>query len=177
SCHGMPRDVLIVRTERVESPWRLWRLGQLLASGQSLLWLPEILAYSTERVREIVASAIEIAGSTGADRPSRSPRRLGFVAACPSPSLLPARSRSRLIQLGQIPLFGRLLSAAAGRCLRLVLLIPPVNPQNATRRFRPPSVITPVGRVPTQTSPVRSPPSELGEPAKLSVIITAHNEG
>ncbi len=39
-CHGLPPEVLIVRTEQVELPTRLWRLGVSLASGESLLWLP-----------------------------------------------------------------------------------------------------------------------------------------
>src|SRR5215207_1769147 len=48
-CHGMPREALIVRTERMESPARLWRLGRALARGESLLWLPELSSLGPTR--------------------------------------------------------------------------------------------------------------------------------
>src|ERR1700733_2094624 len=39
-CHGIPPEVLIIRTQRPESPARLLALGRSLAKGECLLWLP-----------------------------------------------------------------------------------------------------------------------------------------
>src|SRR4051794_39593000 len=57
-CKGLPRDVLIVQTERVESPARLWALGASLAQGQGLLWLPRLLSHPPDQFRAVVLSAL-----------------------------------------------------------------------------------------------------------------------
>jgi glycosyltransferase involved in cell wall biosynthesis len=160
-CHGLPREVLIVRSDRVESPARLWRLGVSLASGESLMWLPGIVSHRPDRFRSFVLAAIDLASRVRAADSGHDSRRLRFSAARRGPALLTARARSQVDRWGRVPVLGLILSAAAARRLRLVIPIKTSNQEN-------------VGD-PYQVAPVSPPLRQT--PDLLSVIITAHNEG
>jgi glycosyltransferase involved in cell wall biosynthesis len=167
-CQGMPREVLIVRTERVESPARLWRLGRELATGESLLWLPKLSSLGPGRFRGLVLAAEELRKREAGDDSGRGPRRLRFAAARKRPAFLTPRARSRLDRWGLIPVLGRMLSVVTAR--HLCLLIPlgqdEVEAEGET-------VIG--GEAAPEPALVKMPVRRGSRP--LSVILTVHNEG
>ena len=69
-CHGLPRNVLIVRTERVESQTKLWRLGLSLASGLSVLWIPQLLLHPPDKFRVLVLQSATLESEEGEQRPT-----------------------------------------------------------------------------------------------------------
>src|SRR5947207_1136283 len=81
-------EVLIIRTERVESPARLWRLGRSLARSESLLWLPGLLSRRPDRFRALVLAALDISARAGSPNPGRGSRRIRSSAARTGPALL-----------------------------------------------------------------------------------------
>jgi glycosyltransferase involved in cell wall biosynthesis len=183
-CHGLPRDVLIVRTERFESPARLWRIGGSLARGEGLVWLPRVLSCEPECLRALVLAA-RVLNAEESSGPDRGSSRIRFAAARTGPSLFTPQARSRLDRLGRIPALGGLVSAVAARTLPQV--IPFCTDQAGTQRrdrgvVAPPPYPAPaVGSAAPRTTashPVATHTEALRYGAKrLSVIITAHNEG
>jgi glycosyltransferase involved in cell wall biosynthesis len=169
-CHGLPREVLIVRTERVESPARLRRLGGLLASGQGLLWLPEVLSHAPDRFRAVVLAALELLRAEGSSDPDYVPRRVRFGAARTGPALLIPLARQQLNRWERIPVLGRVISAVAARQFRLVIPIGAVAPAQCRAMHE--------SNVEKKPEPDASLPFRVRREAiRLSVIITAHNEG
>jgi glycosyltransferase involved in cell wall biosynthesis len=176
-CHGLPREILIVRTERFESPIRLWRLGKSLARGQSSLWLPRILSLSPARFRALVVSALNHARGEESSQPFPRLRRVRFGATRRGPALLTSREGTRLDRIESVTVVGRLLFMFAAHTLKFFISLnvneiseqksdpgegPPIQPRIEPI---PPAKGT---RVPSLAEPVAS---------LLSVILTAHNEG
>jgi glycosyltransferase involved in cell wall biosynthesis len=182
-CHGLPREVLIIRTERVESPARLWGLGESLAQGERLLWLPRLNSVEPDQFRAIVTRALEFLEEGEPSDSDCEPRRLSFAVARKGPALLTLRARSRLASWRRIPLVGGLLSAAALRWLRLVIALETgesvVNVAARVKAARPPAPSLHDTHA-EQTQSCKSA-KDLGlarcGPRRLSVIITAYNEG
>jgi glycosyltransferase involved in cell wall biosynthesis len=169
-CHVLPRAVLIVRSERVESPARLWRLGGSLASGRCLLWVPRLLTHTADRFRAIVLAALDVLRAEESSDLDYRPRRLRFAAAQSGPALLTPRARLQLQRWERIPRLGRVFSAVAARQLRLVIPVRAVAPTRCLSMEeslgeRKPEQGT-FGSLQVRTGAIR-----------LSVIITAHNEG
>jgi glycosyltransferase involved in cell wall biosynthesis len=164
-CHGLPPGVLIVRTERDEPPARLLWMGESLARGGSLLWLPAISALAPGRFRALVSEALAVAPTVRDSQPGSGPPPVRFAATWDVPSLLTRDVRSRLEGWRRIPAFGRVLSAAAQRWLPMFIPLGTAKqehePPNGTRDRQ-----VHFGSVSARhVSP------------RLSVIITAHNEG
>jgi glycosyltransferase involved in cell wall biosynthesis len=206
-CNGLPRDVLIVQTERVEAPARLWALGASLAQGDGLLWLPRLLSYPPKQFRAVVLDAL---GSPGAEErldAGRESPPLSWAAAWSRPAFFAPRTRSRIERLRRVPVLGNVLSQVAARGLRLAVPSgagdetdggttastgPGVELTSAAIRqgdarhvslgaddVRAPSPST--GQALAESMhPVRSASNARAAERggkRLSVIITAHNEG
>jgi glycosyltransferase involved in cell wall biosynthesis len=169
-CQGLPREILIVRTERVESPSRLWRLGGLLASGQSLLWLPQVMSHAPDRFRLLLLTALEVLHGEESSDPARGPRRVGFGAARDGPALLTPLARSHWNRWERIPGLGRAISALAAPQLRLVIPIGAVGPAQCHSMHERTGEKKPKQDA-SGTFQVRR------GALRISVIITAHNEG
>lgn len=160
-CHGLPRDVLIVRTTHVEKPERLWLLGGSLAAGQSLLWVPRLLSYPPEQLHSLIVAAQKLGATAYQDQTQRYPPRLSFDAARHGPALLAAASRSRLERWRRTPIAGFLAPAVACHFLPLVIPLETAAPSIAANRAGASSGIR----------------YTRGNNRLLSVIITAYNEG
>jgi glycosyltransferase involved in cell wall biosynthesis len=174
-CHGLPTEVLIVRTECVESPWRLWRLGCSLARGEGQLWLPGLFSCRAEGVRALVLAALELISQENARESGHRARRTRWSRAQAHAAFLTPLARRALERWGGIPVAGPLLSSLAAHTLRLVT--PLVTPETHAGSV-------PVGPVAaanvdpsTQVAPCRTLAPEGIFPKRLSVILTAYNEG
>jgi glycosyltransferase involved in cell wall biosynthesis len=176
-CHGLPPDVLIVRTERVELPERLWLLGGSLASGQSVLWLPRLLSHRPEQFRKLIMSALDLGTRAQGYQSTQLPRRQRFTAASGGPNLLTPSSRSSLERWSSAPVYGFLAPAAACRFLRLVYPIKTAGPQSLPSQVRPNLGIEHVGSSAGASLSGRRSSVDQARVRLLSVIITAHNEG
>jgi glycosyltransferase involved in cell wall biosynthesis len=174
-CRHLPREVLIVRTERVESPVQLWRLGCSLANAGSVLWLPELLFCPPEQFRTFALAAIELAAREAKPPSAVNSKRTRFTAAGGRAVVITPLARSSLDRWRRIPGLGFVLFAFAACRLLLVTALetggdqadsPPAGPETTYAPF-------PVSNA------TSSPPLASVKPASkpLSVIITAHNEG
>jgi glycosyltransferase involved in cell wall biosynthesis len=160
-CHGLSPRVLIVRTERAESALKMWRLGLSLAACESVLWLPAISSYSPDRFRAIVLAALNLENSEPVQVPDRRTHPLRFAAALKSPALLTATARSRLMRWERTPAVGGMISTIGAGQLRLVI---PLNLKAGSEE-----------QVPAREAFCR--PMDRAGSARVSAIITAHNEG
>ncbi len=174
-CHGLPREILIVRTERVESAVRLWRLGCSLARGESLLWLPSIRFCQADGFRALVLAALALVAQDGVPRTGSRPQRRRLSAALNHAALLTPSARSSLDRWKRIPAAGSILAALAARGLRLVT---PLETTETHSDFVPAGPDLARNLIPTmKASPRSTRASHTLSPKPLSVIITAHNEG
>jgi glycosyltransferase involved in cell wall biosynthesis len=174
-CHGLPPEVLIVRTERVESPGRLWRLGCSSARGEGLLWLPGLSSYRPESFRALVVAALDLVAQESVRESDHRRRRTRVSSAWACAAVLTPRARSSLECWKSIPVAGRILSAWAARQLRLVTPCEAAetHPASVTAVPEPKCNPAPAGEAASQHTHARGTDS----PKPLSVIITAHNEG
>ncbi len=182
-CQGLPTSVLIIRTERLESPSRLWRLGTALAGGESHLWLPSLLSQPPDQFRVLVMAALDYLadGRPSEVVPARPRRR--FFAAWRGPFLRAPRDRARIGRYARIPVLGGLASLLAESQFRPVI---PLS-ANGTETSLPSGEA--VDRANARASDNGSdepgpkaqatPISRAVRPGaiRLSVIITAYNEG
>jgi glycosyltransferase involved in cell wall biosynthesis len=204
-CRGLPREVLIVRTERVESLTRLWLLGLSLASGENLLWLPGILSYRPDRFRSLVLAAIDLGSMDGVACSVHKSRRRRFVTVPKGCALVTPKVRSQVDRWGSNPILGRTFFGVAALLLRVVIPLRTIEDERAfidagsdvadtatsvrqlemssvargIARTDQPSAITDAGWrqvSPTQPGDQRRAPTPR-RTYLLSAIITAHNEG
>ena len=120
-CRGLPSEVLIIRTDRLESPAGLLRLGCSLAIGESVVWLPEISSMPACRFLELVSIAIDEAISAAVS--DRGPAERASFPCDPSGAARCAQldRRSRLKQWSRTPLVGRAIVDAAARWLPMFI--------------------------------------------------------
>jgi glycosyltransferase involved in cell wall biosynthesis len=164
-CHGIPPEVLIIRTQRPESPARLLALGRSLAKGECLLWLPGISSLGPDHFRALVAEAWDHAAAEHRFQQKPVSRRLPFTATMAAPALITPHARAQLESWGRIPLLGRMLPAAAASWLPLFVQLSSSGGTNHLVNGAGDPKYRPVSRSARNAAP------------RLSVIITAHNEG
>jgi glycosyltransferase involved in cell wall biosynthesis len=158
--HGLPRDVLIVRMETHQTPNALWRLGRQLAKGPIRLWVPNLADFTPTQLHALINSATTRVHQSTHQAEIRIPRTR-FPKAASNPCLLPPRTHAQLERYHRIRTIGPLVVRLADRSIPTVIPLP----------------------IPTPADPKPAPPRPTASAARsqsdirLSVIITAHNEG
>jgi glycosyltransferase involved in cell wall biosynthesis len=174
-CRGLPRDVLVVRTEETQSPAQLWRLGCVLSQSDTVVWISRLLGYRPAQLRSLLMAAMD-SSAQEATHPlaTRSPA-FRFTAARTGAALLTPQARASLDRLRRTPLVGPSLFALGASYLRLLkplALLPNDSgncmPPSAQNQELDPANGATSGQTPAPVSRGRIP---------LSVIITSHNEG
>jgi glycosyltransferase involved in cell wall biosynthesis len=174
-CRHIAREVLIVRTERVEPSRRLWDLGRSVARGESLIWLPRVLGCAPDQFRAIVAAAVELVAQEGTDPAAIRSRLTTFHAARERTLLLTRCARSTADRMNRVPVARHMLAELPARWLRLVV---PLEPAQAKNQQPPGQSKEPYMRAGARNRALGQPLSGIEAPLKsLSAIITAYNEG
>ncbi len=174
-CRHLPREVLIVRTDGLEPPNRLWLLGCSLAQGESVLWLPGLLSCSPDRFRALVLAAADLAAQEATRSPGHRPRRITFCAARAGAALLTPLARASLGRSTRILGAGSMLTTMVASRLRLVIPLEPALNNACPLPAGPDPMPASVAAIKVYSSRTLGPDKPSGKP--LSVIITAHNEG
>ncbi len=206
-CRDLPRDVLIVRTERVESALGLLRLGSTLARGSAVVWMPGMAKWPPANWQKLMEAAwnsldartsrawrafdsesvpeVRIRASGGRQPPvfsgsgqgTDAPRSLlrnrlvfHFRVLQSHPLLFVSESRAPATRWQRAPVLRFLHSVWSLRKAQVLPTPLAVSEQPESRLE-----FSRAGRVePTNPS---GPVAMRGISPKLSVIITAHNEG